>query len=124
MRIGSDANALEGVSMSAAANVVAKSDGANITASTIKDDGTTVSVGANKVTIAIASGNTTVAGTLTSTGAFVASSTLAVAGNAGFYGTAPVAKQAVTGSKATGAAWASLLAALVALGLVTDSTSA
>ncbi len=44
--------------------------------------------------------------------------------NVGFYGTTPVAKQTVTGSKTSGAALISLLAALVALGLITDSTSA
>ena len=42
----------------------------------------------------------------------------------GFYGATAVAKQVVTGSKATGAALISLLAALVALGLITDSSTA
>lgn len=42
----------------------------------------------------------------------------------GFYGkSTPVVKQTVTGSKGSNAALTSLMAALVALGLVTDSTS-
>lgn len=49
---------------------------------------------------------------------------LSVGGNAGFNGTAPVAKPTVTGSKVSGAALVSLLAALVSYGLITDSTSA
>lgn len=44
--------------------------------------------------------------------------------NHGFYGVAAVARQTVTGSKASGAAWESLLAAMVALGFVIDGTSA
>ena len=40
-----------------------------------------------------------------------------------FYGTTPVAKQTVTGSKGANAALASLMTALVALGLVIDTTS-
>lgn len=43
---------------------------------------------------------------------------------AGFMGAAPVVRPVVSGSKASGAAWASLLAAMVALGLVTDSSTA
>lgn len=42
----------------------------------------------------------------------------------GFFNTAPIARPDVTGSRATGAALVSLLAAGVALGLWTDSTSA
>jgi hypothetical protein len=42
----------------------------------------------------------------------------------GFYGTAPVAKPAPTGSRAGNAALASLLTALASQGLITDSTSA
>ena len=42
----------------------------------------------------------------------------------GFYGlTTPVAKQTVTGSKGANAALTSLMAALVAMGLVFDTTS-
>lgn len=41
----------------------------------------------------------------------------------GFFGTTPITKPVVAGSKATAAAYASLLAAMVALGLVTDSTT-
>jgi hypothetical protein len=46
------------------------------------------------------------------------------AGGPGFYGTAPVAKPAVTGSRGGNAALASLLTALASTGLVTDSSSA
>ncbi len=42
----------------------------------------------------------------------------------GFYGTAPIAKPAPTGSRGGNAALASLLTALANLGLITDSTSA
>lgn len=42
----------------------------------------------------------------------------------GFYGTAPVAKPAVTGSRGGNAALASLLTALASQGLLTDSTTA
>lgn len=41
----------------------------------------------------------------------------------GFFGTSPVAKQTVTGSKAGNAALTSLIAKLVAMGLITDSTT-
>ena len=41
----------------------------------------------------------------------------------GFYGTTPVAKQTVSGSKGGNAALASLLSALANLGLITDGTS-
>lgn len=44
--------------------------------------------------------------------------------SAGFFNAAAVTKPTVTGSKASGAALTSLLAALVSLGLITDSTSA
>jgi hypothetical protein len=42
----------------------------------------------------------------------------------GFYGTAPVAKPTVTGSRAGNAALASLLTALASQGLITDSSTA
>lgn len=45
-----------------------------------------------------------------------------IVNNVGFYGTEPVAKQVVSGIKIDPVA-ASILAALVALGLVTDSTT-
>lgn len=44
--------------------------------------------------------------------------------NVGFYNTTPAAKQTVTGSRGGNAALASLLTALAAIGLVTDSSSA
>lgn len=46
-----------------------------------------------------------------------------ISGSVGFYGHAPATKQTVTGSKGANAALTSLMAALVALGFVTDSTS-
>jgi hypothetical protein len=52
-----------------------------------------------------------------------ATDTLKVTGNQGFYDTAPISKQTVSGSKTSNAALASLMTALAALGLVTDSTS-
>ena len=44
-------------------------------------------------------------------------------GKLGFFAATPVVKQTVTGSRLSGAALVSLLAALVNLGLITDSTS-
>lgn len=44
--------------------------------------------------------------------------------NVGFYGTSPAAKQTVTGSRGGNAALASLLTALAAIGLITDSSTA
>jgi hypothetical protein len=44
-------------------------------------------------------------------------------GNVGFFATAPAAKQTVTGSRGSNAALASLLTALAAYGLITDSSS-
>jgi hypothetical protein len=46
-----------------------------------------------------------------------------VRGSIGVNGTTPPAKPTVTGSKGANAALASLITALVAYGLVTDSTS-
>jgi hypothetical protein len=45
-------------------------------------------------------------------------------GNVGFYNTAPAAKQTVSGAKGSNVALGSLMTALVAMGLVTDTTSA
>ncbi len=49
---------------------------------------------------------------------------LIVGGSVGFYGGAATAKQSVTGSRSANAALASLLTALAAIGLITDSSSA
>jgi hypothetical protein len=49
---------------------------------------------------------------------------LYLAGGAGFYGTPAQAKQTVTGAKGGNAALASLIGALVAYGLITDTTTA
>ncbi|HEY0833589.1 MAG TPA: hypothetical protein VGE72_06720 [Azospirillum sp.] len=48
----------------------------------------------------------------------------AAGGAVGFYGAAPVTRRTVGGSRGSGAALADLLAALAALGLITDSTTA
>jgi hypothetical protein len=58
------------------------------------------------------------------TASTVFKSNVKVMGNAGFYGTEPVAKPTVTGSRGGNAALASLLTALASQGLVTDSTTA
>jgi hypothetical protein len=47
-----------------------------------------------------------------------------IVGNVGFYGTTPPAKQTVTGARASNAALTSLLTALAAIGLITNSSSA
>ncbi|MFN0088660.1 MAG: BppU family phage baseplate upper protein [Acidimicrobiales bacterium] len=60
-----------------------------------------------------ADGDTLIAGDLNHDGSGV-----------GFYGTAPVAKPTVTGSRGGNAAVASLITALASLGLLTDSTTA
>lgn len=44
-------------------------------------------------------------------------------GRVGFYGTVPIARQTITGSRGSNAALADLLTKLAALGLITDSTS-
>jgi hypothetical protein len=48
----------------------------------------------------------------------------AFTGDVGFFGTAPAAVQDVSGAKGANAALTSLIAALVAYGLITDSTTA
>jgi hypothetical protein len=59
------------------------------------------------------------------TNAITANTTLTVTGGAGFHGSAPAAtKPAVTGAKGSNAALASVIAALVSYGLISDSTSA
>jgi hypothetical protein len=65
--------------------------------------------------------NQTFTGTNTFT--FVSTGALQVDGDSGFYGTSPIAKPTVTGSKSGNAALASLMTALADLGLVTDSTT-
>ncbi len=58
------------------------------------------------------------------TGQVTLADALAVGGNAGFNGAAPIAKPTVTGAKGGNAALASLLSALAAYGLVADNTTA
>lgn len=62
-------------------------------------------------------------GVATFTAALLASGGLAVTGSLGLFGTAATTKQTVTGSRGGNAALASLLTALAAYGLVTDSSS-
>jgi len=62
-------------------------------------------------------GNSTVTGNLNVTGA------LALAGSIGFFNTPPVAKPTVTGSQGGNTALASLLAALVSMGLIIDTST-
>jgi hypothetical protein len=52
-----------------------------------------------------------------------ADNALQINGDVGFFSTTPAAKQTVSGSKGANAALASLLTALAAYGLITDSTS-
>jgi hypothetical protein len=75
-------------------------------------------------------GDTTITGALTTTGAVNIGGALNHDGStAGFFGTAPATKQAVTGALSTvadapaKAVLTSILAALVAYGLITNSTT-
>ena len=84
----------------------------------------------------VVGGATTLAGLVTTTigltagGLVTASNGITIGGaldhdgsTVGFYGTAPVAKPTVTGSRGANAALASLLTALASLGLLTDASS-
>ena len=62
--------------------------------------------------------------TIDTTGLATFANNVRVNGNVGFYNTAPVAKPTVSGAKGSNAALASLMTALAALGLVTDTTTA
>lgn len=75
------------------------------------------------------SGDTTLSGALgvsgyTTLAGGQANGDWVVFGNLGFYGTTATAKQTVSGSRGGNAALASLLTALAAYGLITDSSSA
>jgi hypothetical protein len=86
--------------------------------------GTTIGInvtGSNAVSII--TGGATAAMTVSSA-AVTCGANLRVNGNVGFYNTAAAAKQTVSGAKGSNAALASLMTALVAMGLVTDTTSA
>lgn len=76
------------------------------------DTNGTVSTSGGDLALAPSSGLVSVAGNLS------------VSGRVGFNGAGPIAKPTVTGSRASGAALVSLLAALASLGLITDSTTA
>lgn len=67
--------------------------------------------------------NTAVTGSPAATLGATTVTTLAISGNVGFYGHAITAKQTVTGSKGGNAALTSLMSALVAIGLFTDTTT-
>lgn len=69
------------------------------------------------------SGYTTLAGGQAN-GAFTVLGAFETEGNLGFYGTTPIAKPTVTGSRGGNAALASLLTALASLGLIVDNTTA
>jgi hypothetical protein len=81
------------------------------------------STGASALTLATGTKNFTIVGSLTVGLGGVTTTTLAVSGNSGFNGTAPIAKPTVTGSRGANAALASLLTALANYGLVVDSSS-
>jgi len=87
-------------------------------------DDTGASLMANVLTVTRSSGLATFGGALTVTGAATLSSSLRVNGTVGFNNTAPVAKPTVSGAKGSNAALASVIAALVSYGLVTDTTTA
>lgn len=77
-------------------------------------------VNTNKFSVVAASGNTAVAGTLTTTG------NARFNGTIGFNNTAPIAKPTVAGTVITataGTALRSLLTALTAYGLITDTST-
>lgn len=57
-----------GITNGAGANVITKSDGTNLVASSATDDGTTFAIATNKLTVTEASGNTAIAGTIGVTG--------------------------------------------------------
>lgn len=69
-------------------------------------------------------GGHNVGGIGTLTAATVAATTVGITGNVGFYGVTPVVKATVLGSRSGNVALANLIAALAAMGLITDSTSA
>lgn len=74
----------------------------------------------NKLTISVTTGDKSI---VSSSQLDLQGTGVMLVGNLGFYGTAPIAKAAVTGSKGGNVALASLMTALAALGLVTDSTT-
>lgn len=57
-----------GITNGAGANIITKSDGTNLVASSVSDDGTTWAIATNKVTVVEASGNLATAGTFAATG--------------------------------------------------------
>ena len=83
-------------------------------------------VGPNSKPTALASYSTTAAELRTvdnSVKVSVGAAGVEVTGKVGFYGTAPIAKPVVTGSKGGNAALTSLLVALANMGLITNSTT-
>lgn len=111
-----------------------KSAGGTVTGATTFATTLTVSSGGVTVTaggLTVSAGGANITGTITNTGGLSVASggasitgTVVLNGNLGFYNSAAVAKQTVSGSRGGNAALASLLTALATVGLVTDSSSA
>lgn len=78
------------------------------------------SAGSDPITVA----QSQVTGLTAALGTFLPLAGGTLTGNVGFNSATPVAKQTVTGSRASGAALQSLLTALANYGLITDSTTA
>lgn len=62
-----------GITNGAGSNVIPKSDGTNLVASSVTDDGTTFAINTDKFTVTESSGNTVTAGTLLSTAGSISS---------------------------------------------------
>lgn len=75
------------------------------------------------LTLANLTSGVLITGVAVTTSGLITASSLKVSGSVGFYGTTPISKPTVTGSKGANAALASLLTQLAALGLITDSTT-
>lgn len=70
-----------GITNSAGNNVITKSNGTNLVASSATDDGTTFAINTNKLTVVESSGNTAIAGTLAVTSTVSGSALTANSGN-------------------------------------------
>lgn len=118
---GANSNQDRGTAVGAVAAATGTSSTA-IGSNSVASHATATAVGKSAATDAA---NQVMLGTATETvkmpgGAFVGGT----GKNVGFYGTAPIAKPVVTGSRAGNAALASALTQLAALGLITDSSTA
>ena len=104
------------------ANAAAVAHNGTLTGETTADDltvnGTLTVVGAAVFEATLVVGtNATISGNLAQTGE------AAFGGDVGFFGTHPVGKQTVTGSKGGNAALANLLTVLASFGLIIDSST-